>query len=175
MASASFWLNTDRPPDDARVLWVGAGAGDTGLSFTRLTFQVTHATDSDTNAERDYIIGELREKRVIEAITEYQSGQLIPRNTSTTTLPMAKSRWQIWWSWELSRLSGRGADRRMGAEAADVGARVLGSAEPRRSFTPSVFAPVEIRRYGRNQETVAGTCRRDMSSAARSREIIQRP
>src|SRR5215813_12374957 len=25
VGTASFWLNTDRPPDDARVLWVGAG------------------------------------------------------------------------------------------------------------------------------------------------------
>ncbi len=95
MGEASFWLNTDRPRDDARVFWVGAGTKDTGLSFTRLTFQVTHATDSDTNAERDYIIGELREKRVIEAITEYQSGQPSLRSTSTTTLPMAKSPWRI--------------------------------------------------------------------------------
>ena len=36
--TASFWLNTDRPPDDARVLWVGAGTKDTGLSLTQLTF-----------------------------------------------------------------------------------------------------------------------------------------
>src|SRR6476619_8567196 len=50
--SAGFWLNTDRPPDNERVLWVGAGTRDTGLSLTRLTFQITHATDSDTNAER---------------------------------------------------------------------------------------------------------------------------
>ena len=34
MESARFWLNTDRPPDDARVLWVGAGTKDTGLSVT---------------------------------------------------------------------------------------------------------------------------------------------
>jgi LssY C-terminus len=78
MASASFWLNTDRPPADARVLWVGAGTKDTGLSLTRLTFQITHATDSDTNAERDYIIGELRNQRVIEAVTSYQPGQHLP-------------------------------------------------------------------------------------------------
>jgi LssY C-terminus len=50
---ASFWLNTDRPTDDECVLWVGAGTKDTGFSLTRLTFQMTHATDSDTNAERD--------------------------------------------------------------------------------------------------------------------------
>src|SRR6476659_3568725 len=47
--AASFWLNTDRPPNDARVIWVGAGTRDTGLSLTQLTFQITHATDADTN------------------------------------------------------------------------------------------------------------------------------
>src|SRR5262245_8105549 len=40
LGTADFWLNTDRPAADARVLWVGAGTKDTGLSFTRLTFQI---------------------------------------------------------------------------------------------------------------------------------------
>ena len=74
MGSASFWLNTDRPPDDARVLWVGAGTRDTGLSLTRLSFQITHATDSDTNAERDFIVAELKKHGVIAAVTLDQSG-----------------------------------------------------------------------------------------------------
>lgn len=78
MASASFWQKIDRPPTDASVLWVGAGTKDIGLSLTQLTFQITHATDSDTNAERDYIIGELRSHRVIEAATSYQPGQNLP-------------------------------------------------------------------------------------------------
>ena len=73
--AAGFWLNTDRPPDNERVLWVGAGTRDTGLSLTRLTFQITHATDSDTNAERDHIIAELTKSRAIEAVKVYQSGQ----------------------------------------------------------------------------------------------------
>jgi hypothetical protein len=76
--TASFWLNTDRPPHNAHVLWVGAGTKDTGLSFTQLTFQITHATDSDTNAERDYIIAELRNNRVIEDVNSYRSGQRLP-------------------------------------------------------------------------------------------------
>ena len=38
--AADFWLNTDRPPDDARVIWVGAGTRDTGLSLTKLSFQI---------------------------------------------------------------------------------------------------------------------------------------
>jgi hypothetical protein len=78
LGTASFWLNTDRPPDNACVLWVGAGTKDTGFSLTQLTFQITHATDSDTNAERDYIVAELRENRVIEAVTSYKSGQHLP-------------------------------------------------------------------------------------------------
>jgi hypothetical protein len=73
--TASFWLNTDRPPDDARVFWVGAGTKDTGFSLTQLTFQITHATDSDTNAERDFIVAELRKIPVIEDVQSFQSGQ----------------------------------------------------------------------------------------------------
>jgi len=79
LETASFWLNTDRPPADARVLWVGAGTKDTGLSLTRLTFQITHATDADTNAERDHIIGELTKGRVIEGAKAYRSGQPMER------------------------------------------------------------------------------------------------
>jgi LssY-like putative type I secretion system component LssY len=75
LGTASFWLNTDRPPDDARVLWVGAGTRDTGISLTGLTFQITHATDSDTNAERDYIIAELRKNKVIGEVNSYQARQ----------------------------------------------------------------------------------------------------
>jgi hypothetical protein len=75
--AASFWLNTDRPPDNERVLWVGAGTRDTGLSLTHLTFQITHATDSDTNVERDFIIAELEKSGSIEAVKVYQAGECL--------------------------------------------------------------------------------------------------
>jgi hypothetical protein len=78
VGTASFWLNTDRPPHNAHVLWVGAGTKDTGFSLTELTFQITHATDSDTNAERDYIIAELRNNRDIEDVNTYRSDQRLP-------------------------------------------------------------------------------------------------
>jgi hypothetical protein len=78
VGTAGFWLNTDRPPHHERVLWVGAGTKDTGLSLTQLTFQITHATDADTNIERDYIIAELQKNRVIVDVNSYQSGQRLP-------------------------------------------------------------------------------------------------
>src|SRR3984957_14808396 len=78
VGTAGFWLNTDRPPHHERVLWVGAGTKDTGLSLTKLTFQITHATDSDTNVERDYIIAELTKNRVIVDVNSYRSGQRLP-------------------------------------------------------------------------------------------------
>jgi hypothetical protein len=78
LGTARFWLNTDRPPDHARVYWVGAGTRDTGFSLTKLTFQITHATDSDTNAERDFIVAELTNNRVIGEVTQYRSGQKTP-------------------------------------------------------------------------------------------------
>jgi len=73
--SAEFWLNTERPRDGESVLWVGAGTRDTGLSLTRLSFQITHATDSDTNVERDFIIGVLRKNRSIKTEQVYQAGE----------------------------------------------------------------------------------------------------
>jgi hypothetical protein len=76
--TAAFWLNADRPPDDASVFWVGAGTRDTGFSLTKLTFQITHATDSDTNAERDYIIAELSKYRVIGDVNAVKAGQNLP-------------------------------------------------------------------------------------------------
>jgi hypothetical protein len=71
VGTADFWRNADRPPDTARVLWVGAGTRDTGFSLTRLTFQITHATDSDTNLERDYIMAELTKHGVIGNVISY--------------------------------------------------------------------------------------------------------
>lgn len=78
LAKTDFWRNAGRPPPDARVLWIGAGTKDTGFSLTRLTFQITHATDSDTNAERDFIIEELDSKKLVDNVKSYRAGQQLP-------------------------------------------------------------------------------------------------
>jgi hypothetical protein len=75
VATASFWLNTDKPPTDEPVLWVGAATQDTGISLTWITFQVTHATASDTSSERDYVINCLKLSRAIAEPTLHRSGE----------------------------------------------------------------------------------------------------
>ena len=70
-----FWLNTDRPSLVAEALWVGAGTRDTGFSLTRFTFQVTHATDDDTDAERDFILGELKRAGAIGVVRWHLEGE----------------------------------------------------------------------------------------------------
>ena len=65
MAASQLLAQHRPPPAGPRVLWVGAGTKDTGFSLTRLTFQITHATDADTNIERDFIIAELSSIHVI--------------------------------------------------------------------------------------------------------------
>jgi LssY C-terminus len=77
LGSTDFWFNTDRPALDRPVVWVGAGTKDTGISLTSLTFQVTHATASDTNLERDFIMDELKKSGVIGDVTIYQANQAL--------------------------------------------------------------------------------------------------
>lgn len=78
VGNAGFWRSAGPPPPDARVLWIGAGTKDTGFSLTRLTFQITHATDSDTDAERDFIVDELASKKLVDGVKSYRAGQQLP-------------------------------------------------------------------------------------------------
>ena len=77
VATAGFWLNTDKPPTGEPVLWVGAATRDTGISLTWITFQVTHATDDDTSHERDYVVGILRLGGAIGEVTFHRSGEQV--------------------------------------------------------------------------------------------------
>ena len=75
LGTAAFWRNRDRPPLDQPAVWVGAGTRDTGFSLTTFTFQVTHATDDDTNAERDFIVSELKGSGTIGDVTWHRQGE----------------------------------------------------------------------------------------------------
>jgi hypothetical protein len=72
-----FWLNADRPGLSEPALWVGAGTRDTGLSFTKFTFQFTHATDNDVNAERDFIVSDLKRIGAINEVSWRRAGETL--------------------------------------------------------------------------------------------------
>jgi hypothetical protein len=71
----AFWLDSDRPAPDEQALWVGAATKDIGFSLTSLSFQITHATDDDTNQERDFLVQELSRRQVIGDIRSHPSGE----------------------------------------------------------------------------------------------------
>jgi hypothetical protein len=72
-----FWLNADCPPIGGPALWVGAGTRDTGLSFTKFTFQFTHATADDVNTERDFIVAELKRSGAIGDVVLQRAGEML--------------------------------------------------------------------------------------------------
>jgi LssY-like putative type I secretion system component LssY len=79
--TAAFWLASSRPTNTERAMWVGAATKDIGLSLTRLSFQVTHATDADTNAEREFLVGELTEHGGIERVRYHLPGERLSLGT----------------------------------------------------------------------------------------------
>jgi LssY C-terminus len=73
--TAAFWLEKGRPTDDEGALWVGAATKDTGFSLTRLSFQITHATDPDTDTERDFLMSELLRHGVVMQHRSHRPGE----------------------------------------------------------------------------------------------------
>ena len=73
----AFWLSSDRPSDGEQAMWVGAVTKDIGLSLTHLSFQITHATDADTNEERDFLMGELVRHGVVSNVRSHTEGDRI--------------------------------------------------------------------------------------------------
>jgi hypothetical protein len=73
----AFWLNQTRPDVELPAYWVGAATRDTGFALTRLTFKVTHATDADTNAERDFVLDELAAVGAIGAVQKLAAGETV--------------------------------------------------------------------------------------------------
>jgi len=78
LGTPGFWLSTDRPPDGETAIWVGAATRDTGFSLTWLSFQITHRTAADTNAERDLILSELKGRQLVGDVTSYNERAELP-------------------------------------------------------------------------------------------------
>ena len=76
--TTSLWQNRGQPADGERAIWIGAATRDTGFALTRWSFQITHATDSDTNAERDLVIAELKARQLIGDVKAYVDRDELP-------------------------------------------------------------------------------------------------
>jgi hypothetical protein len=73
-----LWQNRGQPAQGERAIWVGAATRDTGFALTRWSFQITHATDSDTNTERDLLIAELQARTLIGDVQLYIDRDELP-------------------------------------------------------------------------------------------------
>jgi LssY C-terminus len=73
--TAAFWLAASRPGATERSMWVGAATKDVGFSLTRFSFQITHATDADTNVEREFLVGELTKHGEIGPVRYHRAGE----------------------------------------------------------------------------------------------------
>ena len=74
-----FWPCPDTwlLPGGRRVEWLAAGTYDRAVGLSLFTLQVTHKIDSDTDAERDYIVASIVKALpgvTVEKMTDYTSG-----------------------------------------------------------------------------------------------------
>lgn len=75
-----FW-QTDRHADDGRPVWVGSAVFDKRVGLSRTTGQVTHVTDANVDAERDYLFqcleqsGDLVEQYVVDGFHKVREGK----------------------------------------------------------------------------------------------------
>lgn len=71
---AFFWLRHHRSPKRGRLLWVGAASLDTGIGIIRHNAQFTHMIHHDTNAEREFVIANLRKTKHIKRTRTIEVG-----------------------------------------------------------------------------------------------------
>jgi hypothetical protein len=57
------------------LLWVGAASLDVGIGFIRHNLQITHMIDPDTNQERELIVSQLKEHKLVKKIDFVELGK----------------------------------------------------------------------------------------------------
>lgn len=66
ISDVNYWTKK-HPVDLSRsFIWVGAGTKDTGFSFKKLTYQLSHSIDKEIDQERNYIFNSLKQKGLIQ-------------------------------------------------------------------------------------------------------------
>ena len=70
-----FWITHYGTIQPGRTLWVGAATHDTGLGIIGHNAQVTHAVHPDSNAERDFIVKDLRATKHVRKVSRLRASQ----------------------------------------------------------------------------------------------------
>jgi hypothetical protein len=70
-----FWRRYHRSPKPGQLLWVGAASLDTGIGIIRHNAQMTHMIHHDTNAERDFVVKQLKATKRIKHSRTIQVGE----------------------------------------------------------------------------------------------------
>jgi hypothetical protein len=71
---AFFWLRHHRSPKKGRILWVGAASLDTGIGIIRHNAQFTHMIHHDTNAEREFVVTQLKKTKQVKRTRTIEVG-----------------------------------------------------------------------------------------------------
>lgn len=71
---AFFWMRHHRSPKMGRILWVGAASLDTGIGIIRHNIQFTHMIHHDTNAEREFVVSQLKKTKRIKRTRTIEVG-----------------------------------------------------------------------------------------------------
>ena len=61
-----FWKRYHRSPRPGKVLWVGAASLDLGIGIIRHNAQMTHRIHHDTDAERTFVVKQLKATKLIK-------------------------------------------------------------------------------------------------------------
>jgi hypothetical protein len=59
----------------SNLLWVGAASLDVGVSFIRHNLQLTHMIDPDTDKERELIVSQLKDKKLVADVHDVKLGE----------------------------------------------------------------------------------------------------
>ncbi len=72
-----YWNQKQTVDHNKPVMWVGAATKDIGFGLTRITLQISHATDRDVDEEREYILSTLRKNGLITEEHYVESNEFV--------------------------------------------------------------------------------------------------
>lgn len=70
-----FWKRYHKSPKPGKILWVGAASLDLGLGLILHNAQMTHRIHYDTNAERAFLVKQLRASGLVKKTRTVQVGE----------------------------------------------------------------------------------------------------